>query len=92
MDPLSLAILFTFIFASILLIVTGSWNNFIFKLLRNSKIFKNELVGDFVYAVIVTLFGLIVLYLLIKFLNKRKDVKKAGKDIVQKNVLVKILS
>ena len=46
MNPVPLAIISTFIFASILLIVTGAWNNFMFRLLKSSQIFKNEILKN----------------------------------------------
>ena len=91
MNPIPLAITGTFIFASILLIVTGAWNNFIFKLLKSSKIFKNEILGDFIYAILVTLLGLLVLFLIIKYIDKKADIKKGAEKISTKNVFIELL-
>jgi len=78
MNPVPLAIISTFIFASILLIVTGAWNNFMFRLLKSSQIFKNEILGDLIYAILVTTLGLLILYLIIKYIDNKADIKKAS--------------
>lgn len=66
------AILFIFILAAIVITVTNAWDEAIQSLLADRKVFIHPIVDKFIYAILITVIALLILYFLIRKIEKNK--------------------
>lgn len=82
MKNLSIAIFLVFVYGSLFLIVTNSWNNFINTLVRKNNFIKNILLRDFVVAMSITFVSGLILFWIIRVINSKTEYLQSYKSLL----------